>query len=219
MYWSAPIDLYCERLAPGLLAEPLNAISNLAFLIAAWSLRARLDPRRDADLLWLQCLLALVGCGSLIFHTVATRWASVLDVAFIAIFVLLYVHRALVRLFGWPAWRAAGALVGVLLTTAALAAALRLPALNGSELYLGPWLALIVLAVGCPHAAAGRWLRLAAGLFALSMLFRSVDLRLCPLWPIGTHFGWHLNNALVLWCAMRAMLEAPASATPARRTS
>ncbi|MCB1895434.1 MAG: hypothetical protein H6945_12835 [Zoogloeaceae bacterium] len=219
MDWSSPIDLYCERLAPDLLAEPVNAISNLAFLAAAWSLRSRLDARHGGDLLWLQCLLALVGCGSLIFHTVATRWASVLDVAFIAIFVLLYVHRALVRLFGWPARRAAGAVVGVLLTTAALAAALRLPALNGSELYLGPWLALIILAIGCPHAAAARWLRLAAGLFALSMAFRSLDLRLCALWPIGTHFAWHLNNALVLWCAMRALLEPSTSAPPSRHAS
>ena len=32
------VDLYCERLGPGLLAEPLNAITNLAFFIAAWLL-------------------------------------------------------------------------------------------------------------------------------------------------------------------------------------
>jgi hypothetical protein len=35
MDWLAPIDLYCERTAPGLLNEPLNAISNLAFFAAA----------------------------------------------------------------------------------------------------------------------------------------------------------------------------------------
>ena len=34
------IDLYCERLGPGPLAEPINAITNLTFLVAAlaaWS--------------------------------------------------------------------------------------------------------------------------------------------------------------------------------------
>ena len=29
------IDIYCERTGPGLLAEPVNAITNLAFLLAA----------------------------------------------------------------------------------------------------------------------------------------------------------------------------------------
>jgi hypothetical protein len=31
------MDAYCERTAPGLLAEPLNAITNTSFLIAAWA--------------------------------------------------------------------------------------------------------------------------------------------------------------------------------------
>jgi hypothetical protein len=33
--WSIPIDLYCERVSPSFWAEPVNAVSNLAFLIAA----------------------------------------------------------------------------------------------------------------------------------------------------------------------------------------
>ena len=32
------IDIYCERIEPGLWAEPLNAITNLAFIIAAFLL-------------------------------------------------------------------------------------------------------------------------------------------------------------------------------------
>ena len=35
MDWTAQIDGYCERLGPGFWAEPLNALTNLAFLIAA----------------------------------------------------------------------------------------------------------------------------------------------------------------------------------------
>jgi hypothetical protein len=29
--------IYCERLGPGLLAEPLNAVTNGSFPIAAWA--------------------------------------------------------------------------------------------------------------------------------------------------------------------------------------
>ena len=35
---NAPLLLYCERLGPGLWAEPLNAVSNLAFFGFAWKL-------------------------------------------------------------------------------------------------------------------------------------------------------------------------------------
>ena len=31
------MDAYCERVGPGLLAEPLNAVSNISFLLAAWA--------------------------------------------------------------------------------------------------------------------------------------------------------------------------------------
>ena len=30
-----PIDIYCERVGPGLWAEPVNALTNLSFLAAA----------------------------------------------------------------------------------------------------------------------------------------------------------------------------------------
>ena len=32
------VDHYCERTDPGIWAEPLNALTNLAFIIAAWLL-------------------------------------------------------------------------------------------------------------------------------------------------------------------------------------
>lgn len=209
MNWRAPLDLYCERTDPGLWAEPVNALSNLAFVLAAALLLRRMDRRTPADLRLLAGLIGAVGIGSLVFHTVAERWASVLDVVFIAVFVVFFLQRALVRLHGWRNGAAAAAVTGVVLASALIALTVRPPALNGSELYLGPWLALIALAVPARPAAATPWLRAAALLFGLSMLLRSVDLAVCATFPLGTHFGWHLNNALVLWCAMRALLETP----------
>jgi len=210
MNWSAPLDLYCERLGAGLAAEPLNALTNLAFLVAALHVARRFRGQLDGDLRVLVVLLGLIGVGSLVFHTVATVWASVLDVAFIALYVVLFIHRALVRLAGWPAGRALGAVMTTIALSTLLAMTVRVPALNGSQLYLGPWLALFVLTLLVPTAASRRWLRWACALFALSMALRSVDLALCPVWPLGTHFGWHLNNALVLWCTLRALLARPA---------
>ena len=209
MNWSEaidPIDLYCERTGAGLWSEPVNALTNIAFMLAAALLLRRMDTRTPADVRALAWLLALIGAGSLVFHTVAQRWASVLDIAFIAIFVVVFIQRALVRLHGLRSGTAMVATVGVIILSAAIAVTVRIPALNGSELYLGPWLALIVLALTCPHRQAARWLRATAALFAVSLVFRSADLALCEVFPLGTHFGWHLNNALVLWCALRGLM-------------
>ena len=207
MNWFEALDLYCERGGPGLLAEPVNALTNLGFVLAAFALLRRIGADGPPDLRLLAWLIAAVGAGSLVFHTVAQRWASLLDIAFIALFVVLFVQRALVRLLGWrePSANAGAALFVAVAATIALT--VRIPALNGSDLYLGPWMALLALAATCRLPVARRWLIAATTLFVASLAFRSLDLRLCTQFPLGTHFGWHLNNALVLWCCMQALLS------------
>ena len=63
------------------------------------------------------------------------------------------------------------------------------------------------------HHRAGPYVVWAAAIFAISILFRSVDLSFCDQVVIngrkvGTHFIWHLLNALVLFLLLRASLEA-----------
>ena len=74
------IDLYCERIGPGLLAEPLNASTNGFFMIAAWWCwhSARKSARRDVMVL--AGTMFAIGIGSGLFHTFALPWAKLLDV-------------------------------------------------------------------------------------------------------------------------------------------
>ena len=46
----------------------------------------------------------------------------------------------------------------------------------------------------------------AAGLFLLSLTFRSIDETLCDMNPYGTHFIWHILNGCVLYLATRAFI-------------
>lgn len=67
---------YCERTGPGLWAEPLNAVSNLAFVVAAVVVLRRLRriaaPAAPVSVVVLLVgLLPVIGVGSFIFHTVA----------------------------------------------------------------------------------------------------------------------------------------------------
>ena len=68
MDWTQPIDAYCERLGAGFWAEPLNAVSNLAFLVAAAAGIAlwRRAGGSDRPVLLLAGLVAIIGIGSFV---------------------------------------------------------------------------------------------------------------------------------------------------------
>lgn len=63
------MDHYCERMGPGFWAEPFNALTNLAFLIAATAMLVRQRSARLEELFVLALLTASVGIGSFMFHT------------------------------------------------------------------------------------------------------------------------------------------------------
>ena len=86
------IDLYCERVGPEFWSEPFNAVTNLAFFVAAyfaWRL-ARGAQMLNAPVWWLIALIVAIGTGSFLFHTLATPRAMVADVAPILLFQLSF---------------------------------------------------------------------------------------------------------------------------------
>src|SRR5262249_56286423 len=89
MNWWAPIDRYCERTDASFWAEPANALTNAAFLIAAaaafWLWRRA--GSRDWPVLALIIVVVAVGIGSFAFHTLATRGAVLAHVIPLAIFI------------------------------------------------------------------------------------------------------------------------------------
>src|SRR5262249_31125185 len=104
--WSTPIDLYCERVTPSFWAEPLNALSNIAFLIAACAAYDlwRRGGKGDPAILTLIGVVAVVGLGRLSFHNLATQGAMLLDVTPIGFFIYGYFLLALRRflVLSWP---------------------------------------------------------------------------------------------------------------------
>ncbi len=209
MDWTAPIDLYCERLGPGLWAEPLNAVSNLSFLLAvAFGFAVlRRNARRDLPVFALVVLAAVIGVGSFLFHIFANRWSMIADVAPISAFIFGYLALALRRFFAfrWPS--VVGLLVLFFALSWAIEAALS-PLLGGSATYVPPLAAMVATGaalVFLKHPAA-RLILSAGGVFVISLTLRTLDTPLCPVWPIGTHFLWHLLNAATLALLLLALL-------------
>ncbi len=240
MAWSEPLILYCERLGPGLWAEPLNAVSNAAFFIAAAAafLHWRRAGGRDTPALLLILVTVAIGIGSTIFHTVATRGAILLDIIPIAIFIAGYLVLVWRRYLKFGLASAIAALVVFEIVSFAAPVVVPPAFLNRSVPYLPALLMLIVLAglvqgkaeqvghrsrakprserKGSPEAATSEWLWIAAGLFSASFFLRSIDIAVCRLFPFGTHFIWHCLNAAVLYVLLRAAIEWPRRSTSGR---
>jgi hypothetical protein len=207
----AYIDGYCERVGPEIWGEPLNAVTNLAFIVSAALLvralgRSDRPARRDWAPWVLVALVFLIGIGSALFHTLAVGWAAAMDVIPIALFVLLAVYLSLRRLVGLGIW---ASLLGVGIV---LALAVGFPVLLrfGGGSYLAALLAMLAIGLylrlrrGHP---AGTVLLAAATVFTVSLALRTLDLPLCQAIPSGTHFLWHLLNALVLYLVARAIFR------------
>ena len=214
--WSTPIDAYCERVDPSFWAEPVNALTNLSFILAAaYAFHSvRRDRTLDPGTGLLLALMLAIGIGSFLFHTLATRWAALADTLPITLFILCYLTLTFRRGFGL-AWLWAGALgLGFLPLSGLIAggaAALTGGLLGGSTGYLPALGALVVCGIllRSRNPAAGRGLLLAAGLFLVSLTFRTLDQPLCPIFPLGTHFMWHLLNGVLLGYLVLLMARMP----------
>lgn len=195
-------DLYCERMGPEFWAEPINAVTNAAFLLAAIWAGARLRGT-GLTLGWvLVILLAAIGVGSFLFHSFATGWAALADVIPIALFILVFVFATHRDVIGHPVWVAALAVPGFLIFAAVTGPGFA--ALPFFEVSAGYWpvvLALILYAGvlrSMPKLARG--FLIGAAILTMSLTARSVDLRVCEAIPFGTHFLWHvLNGVMLAW--------------------
>lgn len=199
MDWTRAIDAYCERLGPGLAAEPANAVTNLAFLVAAALMWRRC--RGMAGGRWLAAILFAIGIGSGLFHSFATAWAAAADVLPILAFTLVYIYLANRHFLNrGPVVSALGAAAYVPYSMALGTVFGALPFFRVSAEYWPlPVLILAYSAVVLPRdPVLARGLAGGAAILCVSLVFRSLDARLCHVWPIGTHFAWHILNAVML---------------------
>ena len=215
---------YCERGSSAeFWAEPLNAITNAAYVAAAlvgWAL-VRSSRLSNPDRGWLICLIALIasiGVGSAAFHTAPSVLTKLGDVVPIALFVVAALFVALTRVLSMSVPVAFGqlALLGAVSVVIARGGewigCVDGSCLNGAPGYL-PVLAALVMtasAVWRAKSASAPSLMLASGAFAAALTARTLDLVACPLGTIGSiaitaHALWHLGTALTAYLVLRGL--------------
>lgn len=209
MDWTRQIDSYCERLDASYWAEPVNAVTNLAFIIAALIMWRRSGSDRLAQLLC--AVLFAIGVGSYLFHTHAQTWAAIADVTPILLYILIYIYA--MNRVGWGLgfWPALG-VTALFFPYAWLTVPLfqMVPGIGSSAGY-APVALLIVIYALLLHPRApdlARGLAIGAAILIVSITFRSLDLPLCGQMPLGTHFLWHLLNGLMLGWMIEVYLRA-----------
>jgi hypothetical protein len=231
METQAKIFAYCERgLNPAFWAEPINALTNLGFIIASLVALILLMRKPADESKWMRYLLILnifvIGIGSFLFHTYATPWAASADVIPIGIFMLVYLGYSLYVFAGLPRFITVPA-IGVFAYIIQLAggvdcASLGLDwgffkatnCLNGSFAYIPALAAMLLVGFWLAlrrHPAA--FYLIAAGLtFIVSVGFRSTDRIWCNNVAfmdkaLGTHFLWHSLNSVVLFLLILAAVR------------
>jgi hypothetical protein len=214
-YWDQSVDIYCERLSAAFWAEPINALSNIFFLMAAfssyrlWRKSAYANLLYGWDMLTLIALMTIIGIGSFLFHTIATRWAGLADVLPIALFI----HFG----FGVFLYRVAKAgllwsMLGVFIFgLAGFGLQKIIPAefVNRSVQYIPAATLLLGLSIWCyvKRVPSAKYFLRACLIFGISLTLRSLDMAICEQLPIGIHYMWHFLNSLVLFYVFKGIIS------------
>ena len=211
------IFFYCERTSSDILGEPINFFTNLFFIIFSVLLLFNKSILNKKYAL----LIFLIGVGSMLFHSIPNRLTGFLDIFFIISFIFYYIFTLYIKLNIKKYISAIISIVFIVIcfvfgifskNTLLGSSAFYLPIifhmlflylyfLNNKKIYMYHNLFLFILV-----------------LFSFSLLLRSVDLYLCNLFFIGTHFLWHILNALVLYLLVKFYYLIPYRTSPKKPT-
>lgn len=204
----------CERHAEGFLAEPLNAVSNLAFIYVSIAIYRYYKANEDVTIrqIWdvkvMTLLIFIIGVNSIIFHTYPTQTTELMDTIPIVMFILIYFVSVIFRIGKCTKFQATVCFVAFIGFTHMLIH--QFPrALNDSIGYLSSMISLIVIAVYLHLRArpSSQYFMLAAIIGVVSLFCRAIDREVCDVWPYGTHFLWHLFNATLLYILMKQIIR------------
>lgn len=214
---SAPLTHWygvCERSAVGMLAEPLNVLSSVAFMIVAVSIYRFYHRHEDLERRWIWDIHALtfltfiIGFNSVLFHAFPNPTTELLDTLSIVLFIVIYFWSVLFRIGRCNFFQAAVCFIAFVGGTHILVH--QFPqALNDSIGYLSSMIALIIIAVHLYLRArpSSTHFMMAAIIGMCSLFCRAIDRDICADVEFGTHFLWHTLNATLLYILLRQIVR------------
>ncbi len=204
----------CERSSALWYAEPLNTISNLGFLYVAVMIYRYYHKHEDLERRWIWDIHALtfltfiIGLNSIAFHMFPNPITELLDTIPIVMFIMIYFTSVLFRIGRVNLFQGIICLVAFVGFSHMLVH--QFPrALNDSIGYLSSMIALVVIAVYLHLKArpSSTHFMMAAIIGITSLFCRAIDRELCGMFPLGTHFLWHMLNATLLYILMKQIVR------------
>jgi len=195
------MDFYCERTNEQIFNEPVNAISNIFFIIVSLSLIKILRKNQSNKIYYIQpILIFFIGIGSFLFHlnpNIITLYPDVIPIFLFSLSFIFFFNRDVININYLN-----NALLFLLFFFLFLLITPKLnyEILNGSEFYFANYFFLTMYTIWLYLKKSDFFQLLLLGFifFNLSILLRSLDNHICEYFSIGTHFLWHFLNAYLL---------------------
>ena len=151
----------------------------------------------------LSIVIFLIGLGSFLWHTFPNRITGFVDIFFIVLFMFIYTYKIYsykISVSKLSSYIIAGMFI---LSSYFIGQLLSKTVISSSGFYIVIILHLILLCLifkrkGIEIKILNSLLK-ATFLFILSLFLRTIDNIICLSFELGTHFLWHILNALVLF--------------------
>ncbi len=205
------IPTYCERVGKsGVFAEPVNVISNISFLISAYLIFRYLkrNHSKDVSLYLLAIFTAFIGLGSTIFHIFATPISLLPDSIPIYLTMIIFLWTFLKNTLG-------NQKIATIITVCFVGLQTFLY-LSGFRNVGNVTIRHIVNIVGIPllillahkkYFKSINYLYATLVIYIIAMVLRATEPLICPAFPMGTHFTWHILLAAIPYLGVLFLID------------
>lgn len=213
--WQSYLNLYsslpdhCEK-SWGLISEPIDTISNIAFFISAYFIYAlfKRNNIKDDYLQILLILVLLIGTGSTIYHAFRNPFTLIADQLPIYVFVVYSIYLFVKYV---TQNKILQYLVPVLLVIFQFISLANIPLFifNMPTRHAVNLFFIAALSIWSYRKLGNLTLGIVPVLFtyALGIFSRAFDLIVCPINGFGTHFFWHISVAFAAYFTARFLVK------------
>ena len=201
---------YCENVTGFWLAQPLNAITNLAYTVGGFYLYAYVKKNNLNRTLGivLSGLMIILGIGSTAWHShksVLTMLSDEIPIYLFIVLVIYYLVQSLVK---------KSKITTLAMASIAVLYYLIFTYLPGAENFDGSFkyafvlvLFLILNFLVVKKLGTEYNFFIPLGIFAAGIALRVADLPICQAFPVGTHFLWHILVAIAMYFGSKVILR------------
>ncbi len=200
---------YCERTTADIFSEPLNSITNLAFVLISYLIFRKYKNYENGIIF--SGLVFCIGLGSFLLHTIPSKITALIDVMFILFFIVFFLYILFRKVIKLPI------IYALLLSLASpfiyyyLGSSLKqnFSLIGDSSFYIVilSHLILIYFYLLIKNVNFNNYILIASIIFLISIFCRIIDKVYCDINLYGTHFLWHILNSLVLFYLVKFIIS------------